>query len=384
MSAWQRGFDLDWLKTLAGPFALMHKPHVYGAFGLTKERDVAAALAEERLVWTRAEGGNSISAAAIYRVLKAMGRKRDFAGNVHELGKGSLVIDALAARDAGQASKILDYFRQSAPKADIWVEAFEEDEVEREALDAAGFGWQFSAIMAGSEIKGMYRHGRPAPELDDAEAATLRMIAPEFISEAELAAIEAELSAFEAAGMPWAQHYSGYNKRHSWTAFALRGYDASDPGFIIKPAEMSKKWKADNPERLDAEAGWTIAAEHFPATLEALAPMPGRLDRVRFMRLAHGDGELSRHADITDREAGVADGKLARLHIPIRTSPAVTFFAWDHRGRKIEAKFPARSAFYLDQRKPHRVTNSDPELDRVHLVLDIRCDEPLRRLIRGH
>ena len=44
---WQMGYDLEYLKGICYPFRAMHKPLVYGAFGLTKERDVAGALKED-------------------------------------------------------------------------------------------------------------------------------------------------------------------------------------------------------------------------------------------------------------------------------------------------------------------------------------------------
>jgi hypothetical protein len=96
------------------------------------------------------------------------------------------------------------------------------------------------------------------------------------------------------------------------------------------------------------------------------------------MRLRAKGGELARHADITDREAGTADGMIARFHIPIVTSPAVRFSAWTERGERIDTQWPEGALCYLDQRKPHTVTNSDPELARVHLVIDAISNADIR------
>jgi hypothetical protein len=101
------------------------------------------------------------------------------------------------------------------------------------------------------------------------------------------------------------------------------------------------------------------------------------------MRLRAKDGELSRHADITDREAGTANGFVSRLHVPIRTSPAVTFYGWGARGNKLERNLPQGALCYLDQRKPHAVRNTDPTVDRVHLVIDCFANERVRDLIRA-
>ena len=123
----------------------------------------------------------------------------------------------------------------------------------------------------------------------------------------------------------------------------------------------------------------TKAAEHFPATLAACAQLaePEGCDRIRFMRLRAKGGELARHADITDREAGTADGMIARFHIPIVTSPAVRFragmsaaSALTRNGRK------ARSAISTSaSRTP--LTNSDPALARDRDRRNIERDNPL-------
>ncbi len=177
----------------------------------------------------------------------------------------------------------------------------------------------------------------------------------------------------------WAQHYSYYNLRKSWTSFTLRGYDAYDPQFIIKPSEMSKSWKNSNSKRLMARPAWTNISESFPETMKVIESLGfTNLDRVRFMRLA-GGGELSRHADVTDRDAGVLPGRVSRLHIPITTNPTVRFYSWDARGVEIVRTFGEGDLFYLDQRKPHRVTNTGD--DRVHLVVDVFSDDRLRAMV---
>ena len=99
------------------------------------------------------------------------------------------------------------------------------------------------------------------------------------------------------------------------------------------------------------------------------------------MRLRAKGGELARHADITDREAGTADGMISRFHIPIVTSPAVRFSGWTVRGERIDAAWPEGALCCLDQRKPHTVTNSDPELARVHLVIDAISNATIRSVL---
>lgn len=374
---WQRGFDLDYLKQFGALFKDAHKPLVFGAFGLTKERDVADYLARDRAIWT----GAPPQAVALFSVAKAASEQHDYAQRAIPIGQGAVVVRSFAARAAEAGAKVLSALVARSEGRAVWLEIFEEDPAARAAAAAAGFSYVATKISAGSEIKGLYCLGiePPVPPLGAAERAALLVLKPEFLSKPEAAAIRAEVAAYESA---FAQHYSDYNKRKSWTAFALRGYQ-DDPGFIIKPAEMSKSWKEEHPELMKAKPRWTSVADAFPATRKAIGRLGVEFDRVRFMRLRAKDGELSRHADITDRSAGVADGMLARLHVPISTSDAVTFYGWGDRGERLAYQFKERSLFYLDQRKPHAVTNTDPALDRVHLVMDCVSGPKLRKLIEA-
>lgn len=377
-AAWQRGQPLEALQAIAGVFKARHKPLVFGAFGLTKERDIADALADGALV--RKGPADAPRALAIVHRLKAAGGMTDFAGRDIAIPAGHAKVTAFAALDAEAGTAVLRSLQERCPGR-LWVEAFEEDETARQALKALpSLRYRATKIAAGSEVKGLYSDAPAASErqLHAAEFASLVEVAPGFATPAELADTLAEAEAFA----NWAQHYSSYNLRKSWTAYALRGFDPLDPTYIIKPAEMAKGYQARNPDRMAALPAWTDACPNFPHTMRMVARiLDGReAERVRLMRLTPG-GELSRHADVTDRDAGLADGKLARLHLPLRTSAAVIFHGWDKRGRHIETRWPAGSLCYLDQRGPHRVENRDPACERIHLVLDVRSDAALRERI---
>lgn len=381
--SWQRGIPLARLREFGGLFKDAHKHLVFGAFGLTKERDVAEYLARACTVWV----GEPPRAVALFTILQRDSEQRDFCGRAFTIERGSFLVKSFVAKDVVSGVEVLQKLAQRVTQPDlsvrttsvVWLELFEEDEVAKAAATRAGFLYVATKISAGSEIKGVYVRGvePPLAPLPLVEEATLLALEPEFLSAAEHAAVSAEVSKFEGH---FGQHYSNYNKRKSWTAFALRGY-SDDPGFIIKPAEMSRAWKEAHAALLSAHPRWTNAARGFPTTRKMIERLGLSFDRVRFMRLRSRDGELSRHADITDREAGVADGCVVRLHVPITTSGAVTFFGWTVRGERIERKFPERSMFYLDARKPHKVINTDKTLDRVHLVVDVKSGNKLRKLI---
>ena len=393
MKDWQQGHDIETLKGYAKPFKDTHGPHIYGRFGLVNERDVADALMKDRYVCVKDDVG--VVAACIYTIVERQSVRKDFRGEPIVIPKGATFLTAFAAYDRFSGAALLNKMKRFG-KGWLWAEIFEEDRATKRAMLSLGANWRGTKISADSSLKGIYAAPDPQPGFDLwtptsryhevslpwAEAVSVDTIDRSFITDAELENIRQELDGRDL----YAQHYSSYNVKKTWTAFSLRGYDPTDPSFIIKPSEMSKGWKAENPERLDASCLWTEASLKFPTALKVVRRIVGDddalLDRVRFMKLEAENGELSRHADITDRDAGVADGKIARLHIPIRTSDKVRVYGWSARGSKSMVRFAEKSLCYLDQRKPHRVVNKSGQ-DRIHLVADVHSGQYLRDMLNA-
>lgn len=391
MKDWQLGYSLEELKEAAAPFKNSIKKFCYGAFGCPKERDVATAKKANQY-WRRGK------AAAIAKTLKSSSNRWDFAGRPIPMAAGDVIVSAWGWNDGGreEAKQLIkdSLVIVEMPKEKkglgldenvIWVEIHEERKDAKKILLDLGFKWVVSKVSAGSDVLGLYCWGpgleraqKAAPVTDAAEAACIvDIFEKRFITEEQQESIREEL---EGVRQHFAQHYSSYNKRHSWTAFALKGFDTLDPTFIIKPEEMARKWKGEHPERMDAKCDWTVLAEMMPETMKVVRSLPGgEPDRVRFMRLAP-HGELTRHADITDRDAGVADGKLARLHIPIRTDAGCTFQSWTLGGEEHKGHMPLGHLCYLDQRKPHAAKMESSE-ERIHLVSDIATNPELRAMI---
>lgn len=386
---WQLGYSLDWLKAAAAPFKSHFKPYAHGAFGIPKERDLAIARKAGRYSYMTG-ADDSVAAVMISSCLKNPGRHRDFTGQVVSIPAGQTYVSALAwmPGSVGLAEQLL--WAAAASGASVWWELHEEDIEAKQLAAVLGFEWQATKVSAGSTITGLYSSGEPVHQsgfgiavtkagIDPAELPGICCCAEEYIGTEYQQAILAEVRVLEKW---WATHYSSYNKRGTWNAMALRGYDQRDPQFIIKPAEMSKKWKLENGERLSAKSTLTAAAELAPQAMAVVNSIPGRKDRVRFMRLAADGGELTRHADITDREAGVADGRVTRLHIPIQTSGDCKFRSWDARGQLRQITMQERGLYYLDQRKPHACKNTGQQ-ERVHLVIDVYGGPEIREWIRA-
>lgn len=252
-----------------------------------------------------------------------------------------------------------------------WFNLWMEHPVDQAVAQYLSLTWRGSRVTAAAELFGIYsRSSAKIIAVQSAEMLTLARL--------DLTLDVSDMVAALSRLPEWAEHYSSYNKRHSWYALALRGYGSVD--FIEKPAEMGKKWKEENPDKLSLPLADTALRKALPEAEALIAAIPGVKHRIRLMRLTQGKGELARHADITDPDAGVAPTKLLRIHIPIITNPKVLVEQWNLKGENVACNMKAGEAWYLDTRKPHRVVNQGAS-DRVHLVMDVESSPALLALM---
>ena len=176
----------------------------------------------------------------------------------------------------------------------------------------------------------------------------------------------------------FANHYSNYNKNDSWKGLVLSGYGGRED-FIIKPSEMTASWRKANKEKLTWKVKPTKLMKKLDAVKKFLESFPFQFEfeRIRILKLSKGEGELERHTDIQDKQAGVGDKQWARLHFPLQTNKDVKFKQWNHDGTVTKAHMKVGELWYLDMRKPHTAVNFGEE-DRYHLIVDVRSDERLQ------
>ena len=383
--AWQRGYDLEALKRIAAIFAEHDEGLLYGAFTKVSELSVADWLAEGRLMISP-DGESAALASSLVGQRKPV---KDFSGAVRCYAEpGDVWVKRVGFRGSEEAfTEALRMLDSLAPaQADtlfgeprrVWAELFIESRLDLALAHELGLVQVCTKIPASSELIGVFCKGQPeVASLLPEEELGLTKLPLSF----EPSALLAELEALEVS---YEQHYSSKNKRQSWAALSLRGYappgEAADPEFIAKPAEMSKKWKRENPEKL----AWELTDSPLRAQLPSFEPVISLFPsahRIRLMRLAPGGGELARHADITDADAGVEDGKLLRVHLPLKTNRDVRFECWLLSGERQEARMGAGEVWVLDTRKPHTAVNGGAE-ERIHLVIDCESSPELRRLLR--
>lgn len=364
---WLKTYDLNHLKKIVNIFKENEKEFIYGQFSKIKERDLIKYLDNNTIIYTD-------SACILWRTLKRNSFRTDFRGKKIILKKGDIVVDRFTASSILKGLNVFNSFVDKIKHENIIVFLFEEDSITKEIIMAKKFNYLSSKIMSTSEIVGIYSNPPKTlffekPKIDIKEKQSL-CLANNIVktncsvSDIDFKKIKTEMMSYN----EFYQHYSHYNKRKSWSAFSVIGYIKEDPSFIIKPSEMSKKWKEENKSLVNASPGCTKISNLFPNTIK-FAERFGKIERLRFMKLS-SKGELSRHADITNKEAGVSKGKVARFHLPIISNEKVEYYSWGLRGIKINKQFYKPELFYLDQRKPHKVINNS-DFDRINLVMDI-------------
>lgn len=150
-----------------------------------------------------------------------------------------------------------------------------------------------------------------------------------------------------------------YNAKGDWDAVSIRGY-SDDISNILKPGVL-KSDVEDQPLR------WTKLYEE-PELLpikEILSHIPAEFERVRVMRLKAGT-TIKKHTDKVDKS--IKDGKIVRLHVPLRTSLNVHFYLWEGKTQNVY-NLETGKYYYTDVSKPHAVHNKWIK-DRLHLVVD--------------
>jgi len=379
MKPWQHGYALDELRALRQLFN-RYEPFSFGRFAIPDEAQIALALHQQEAALLYADG--KPAGMMIGKIAQRDSIRRDFVGRGFRVKQGDFCIDHLTYVGDLPPSVVQEYLLIYAGNRSIWATIHAEDRDRIRLMEHLGFVVVGSKIAAGSEIYSiLLRSNRPAirlPEpLDPAHRPSLAQLSPAWITPGEVASIISEIETSQAE---WADHYSSYNLRKSWSAISLRGF-SDDPSFIIKPAEMSRKWKAENPGMLAAEVRDTAMFNRFPTIRQLCSESGSRFQRIRLMRVRAGDGALSRHADIIDREAGPLPGQISRLHIPIISDPCCRFTAWNLSGEMLSHHLSPGSLWYLDTRKPHAVSNEGSTSDRIHLVLDAISDPILREAI---
>jgi hypothetical protein len=384
---WQQGIPLERLEAITNLFD-RYKPFSFGRFGTPNEAEIAQTIVQGEGYELFDTDNRTLIAFMVGKQAKRNSIKSTFATGQLFIQQHDFVIKHLTFANI-LSDELLKTWLQSLNSQTIWIETHTEDLDKLDQLKRLGFQDLGTKVSASSELKSVLFYGDKYPSrtnepLATSEHATLERLSPNFASPEIIAQIKTELETylFQSPDKGWSDHYSSYNLRKSWSAISLKGF-TNDPHFIIKPAEMSKKWKEENASLLSNQVRDTPAFSAFPSVQTLLNLLGCETQRIRFMKVRASDGGLSRHADITDKEAGATIGRIARLHIPIQTNPECLFQAWQLNGTQLSKHLETGSLWYLDTRKPHAVSNRNGSQDRIHLVIDAVVNKQLQDWIYG-
>jgi len=378
MKAWQMGHQIEELKRIevefnsfnlycASPFSDMNKSVIAKALNLNQL--VRLTDADETVGWIETSIVKTSMPIKMYLDVQ-IARKQ----------KGDRVVSKFSFLPGREASVVeeLKNYRENA-----WLFLWEEDFKAKRIAELAGFQKVGIKVSSFGEITGVYYKSG----LDSAPPEITELPYWEKIGFSRLTLDEPMvkeltsniLSTLLRINPYFETHYSNYNQSYAWSALSLRGY-LPDPHFITKPSEMSKKWQKEM-SGVTFNLQNTKFRKDFPEVDELIKMLNGgKVHRIRFMSLAENDGELQRHTDLVDKDTGIADGRLARIHFPLVTNKDVVFTNWDWDGNELEYRMACGEAWYLDTRKPHRAINGGTE-ERIHLVIDIESKKGLRDLL---
>ena len=375
MKDWQKGIELDELlkleKTWEG-----YNERCLSPFLEMKKNKIAAAMDESKYEY----GHEWAIQSRILKVKSKINMYSAYKIPIATVEKGDRVIDRIAFNQPEDIVRTLKKYDE-----DTFLYLNEEHFCDKFVAKQAGYRKLGIKINTFGDIQGVYFKDQPSFLGDMREFKEQNMMLP------------AEKVVLRKTGIPdvsnicdiikqrldvlnyeFTNHYSNYNKGKSWSAISLRGY-TPEWSFITKPAEMSKKWKEEN-KNGEFKLQDTELRKMFPEVEDILRWLPGKPHRIRFMNLSPGGGELERHTDQVDPDAGVNDYKLMRFHFPIVTNENVIFNQWDWNAQLVEEHMQVGECWYIDVRKPHRAINDGTEM-RTHLVIDVEANDEVRALI---
>ena len=368
---WQKGIPLEILLRLEKPWE-GYNERCLSPFLEMKKNKIAAAMYEGKYEY----GHEWAIQSRRLKVKTKINMYSAYDIPIATVEKGDRIVDRIAYNQPDAVVTMLKRYDE-----DTFLFINEEHNTDRMVAKWAGYEKVGIKINTFGDIQGVYFKGketflgeRSFPETSDTEKAVLRKTPiPDVSTLCDIIKQRLDVMDYE-----FTNHYSNYNKGKSWSAISLRGY-TPEWSFITKPAEMSKKWKEENKD-VEFKLQDTELRKMFPEVEELLRWLPGEPHRIRFMNLAPGGGELERHTDQVDPDAGVGDEKLMRFHFPIVTNTDCQFSQWNYEAERVSCHMDVGECWYLDVRKPHQAINAGTEM-RTHLVVDIEANDEVRALI---
>ena len=356
MKKWQKGYELNTLIEWTKKFESYNK-YCHSPFAKAKKNDIASALSEKKIF----EKDNIIYKM---RTAKTTSKVNMFGAGpeIATILKGEKVITKLAYSSTDFKPSTLETI-----KGPVWLHLFQEDIILKNAVLAGGFKYIGTKYTTFSDVIGVYYKGErkftPVPETENININKTKLQFDDTI-------IDSLVDELISMNLEYTNHNSNYNRKQSWKALALYGFE-KDSSYVDKTADNKETRPLVQTDLYDKLKD---KVDHF------LNQLPGRFDRVRFMTLKPGGGELARHTDQTDPTWGTTDGKMVRMHMPLKTNDKVIFTSWDNDGKQDYYNMKKGECWFLDTRRPHTAINGGDDI-RIHLVADVWANDEVRDLL---
>ena len=168
----------------------------------------------------------------------------------------------------------------------------------------------------------------------------------------DLQALKSDLDALPPDS--WTPHFNKQYYEGDWSGVALR---APENAHVALYPDPTAETYVD-----------TAVLRECPSVADVLGKFECPTESVRFLRLGAG-AVIREHRDY---KLSIDDG-VARVHIPIKTSPDVEFYL---DGKRVEMQ--EGEAWYLNFNLPHSVRNNGAD-ERIHLVIDCVANDWFRQ-----
>ncbi len=350
MKAWQKGYELDTLIEWTNKFEEYNK-FCHSPFAKAKKNGMAESLSKNKL-FEKDKVVYEMRTAKTTSKVKMFGAGPEIATVL----PGEKVITKLSNGN----SDVLNQIQEP-----VWCHIFEEDEKNKQAVLNADFKKIGTKVSTFSDIIGVYYKGGrkfiPVPETENINIKKIKLQFDDTI-------IDSLVDELISMNLEYTNHNSNYNRKQSWKALSLMGHER-DSTYVDKYLDgYHPIVKTDLYDKLADKV------DHF------LNKLPGRFDRVRFMTLKPGGGELARHTDQTDPTWGTTNGKMVRMHMPLKTNDKVIFTSWGDDGKRDYYNMKKGECWFLDTRRPHTAINGGDDI-RIHLVADVWANDEVRNLL---
>ena len=357
MKAWQKGYELDTLVDWTNKFESYNK-YCFSPFTKAKKNGMASAL-NKGLLHEQQGVVYEVRTAKAKSKIKMFGAGPEIA----EVLQGEQVISKISYSENNNVESITNVLNEF--KEPIWCHIFEEDKILKDSVINSGFRKIGTKVSTFSDIVGVYYKGEreftPVPQTENINILKTKL-------EFDHNVIDDLSQYLIDMNLEYTNHNSNYNKGKAWQALSLMGHE-TDSTYVDKYLDGEHPIvKTDLYYKLESKV------DHF------LDKIPGKFDRVRFMTLKPGGGELARHTDQTDPTWGTTDGKMIRLHIPLKTNDKVIFTSWDNNGERHIHNMKKGECWFLDTRRPHTAINGGDDI-RIHLVADVWANDDVRNIL---